>query len=105
MDWPSVGAGTTRRSRALGALGVKVNITELDVDVLPPATRNRTRRRRVRVQRRRGGTRNPYVAGLPDSVQQALAERYADLFRGFHEAPRTSSTALPSGASAMATRG
>ena len=26
----------------LGALGVKVNITELDVDVLPAATQNRT---------------------------------------------------------------
>jgi endo-1,4-beta-xylanase len=24
---------------------------------------------------------NPYVAGLPDSVQQVLARRYADLFR------------------------
>ena len=26
---------------------------------------------------------NPYVNGLPDAVQQQLAERYADLFRVF----------------------
>ena len=69
----------------LGALGVKVNITELDVDVLPAATRNRTADVSVRVQPDAGGASsvNPYVAGLPDSVQQALAKRYAELFKVF----------------------
>jgi endo-1,4-beta-xylanase len=68
----------------LGALGVKVNITELDVDVLPAATQNRTADVSVSVQQQAGANRtNPYVAGLPDSVQQALAQRYADFFKVF----------------------
>ena len=58
----------------LRATGVKVMITELDVNLLPPA-----------------GPRgqppppdaNPYVDGLPDDVQQALARYYADAFRVF----------------------
>jgi endo-1,4-beta-xylanase len=69
----------------LGALGVKVNITELDVDVLPAATQNRTADVGVRVQSQPGAASavNPYVGGLPDSVQQALARRYADFFEVF----------------------
>jgi endo-1,4-beta-xylanase len=69
---------------ALGALGVKVNITEFDVDVLPPATRNRTADVSLSVRQQAGANAaNPYAAGLPDSVQQALAKRYADFFRVF----------------------
>jgi endo-1,4-beta-xylanase len=65
--------------RALAATGVKVNVTELDVDLLPAATRNATADVNVRA-----GTApdlDPYKAGLPDSMQQALARRYEDLFR------------------------
>jgi endo-1,4-beta-xylanase len=66
---------------AFAALGVKVNITELDVDVLPPVTRGPT----ADVGTRAGfeARANPFAAGLPDSVQQALAKRYADLFAVF----------------------
>jgi endo-1,4-beta-xylanase len=67
--------------RAFSKLGVKVNITELDVDVLPSA---------ARAEAAAAGTNsalrtklNPYPNGLPDSVQQALASRYASLFRVF----------------------
>ncbi|MFL5620336.1 MAG: endo-1,4-beta-xylanase [Gemmatimonadaceae bacterium] len=65
--------------RALAATGVKVNVTELDIDLLPAATRNAT----ADVSVRAGAAPNldPYKAGLPDSVQQALARRYEDLFR------------------------
>jgi endo-1,4-beta-xylanase len=65
--------------RALSAAGVKVNVTELDIDLLPPATRNAT----ADVSVREGPAPNldPYKAGLPDSMQQALARRYEDLFR------------------------
>jgi endo-1,4-beta-xylanase len=65
--------------RAFAALGVKVNLTELDIDLLPPATRNTG----ADVSMRAGPAPNlnPYAAGLPDSMQQALAKRYADLFR------------------------
>ncbi len=45
MDWPSV-AQVDSTIRALSGAGVKVNITELDIDVLPPATREPERRRR-----------------------------------------------------------
>ena len=58
----------------LRATGVKVMITELDVNLLPPA-----------------GPRgqppppdsNPYVDGLPEDVQRALSRYYADAFRVF----------------------
>jgi endo-1,4-beta-xylanase len=61
-------------------LGIKVAITELDVDVLPAATSHGadiSTRITVRPEL------NPYDKGLPDSVQQALAKRYSDLFRVF----------------------
>jgi endo-1,4-beta-xylanase len=65
--------------RMLAETGVKVHITELDVDMLPQATRNAT----ADVSVRAGPAPNldPYKAGLPDSLQQALAKRYEDVFR------------------------
>ena len=65
--------------RLLGATGVKVHITELDVDMLPPATRNTTAD--VSVRAGAAPDLDPYKAGLPDSVQQAHAKRYEDVFR------------------------
>jgi|SRR5665213_2132540 len=67
MNWPSrqqVGQAIDEFSQ----LDIKVMITELDVDVLQPSA---------------GAGPNPYIYGLPDSVQQALAVRYADLFNEF----------------------
>jgi endo-1,4-beta-xylanase len=78
MAWPSVEQQDSTIV-AFAALGVKVMITELDIDVLPPATRNSGADVGLRVQPQ--GSINPYSGGLPDSVQQALAKRYADLFR------------------------
>ena len=80
MDWPTV-AEEDATIRAFAALGVKVNITELDVDVLPQATRNLTAD--VNLRSAVDPALNPYTAGLPDSVQTALARRYADIFRVF----------------------
>ena len=59
---------------AFAALGVKVHVTELDVDVLPAATSNTG----ADVSLRAAATpaTNPYTAGMPDSVQQRLAQRY-----------------------------
>jgi endo-1,4-beta-xylanase len=69
----------------LSQLGIKLMITELDIGVLPfypvdspmvelssfdPATQRK---------------HNPYPDGLPDSVQQTLAARYAELFSLFHK--------------------
>jgi endo-1,4-beta-xylanase len=55
--------------------------TELDVDVLPsrgaPGVADINRREQ-------GGNRNnPYPDGLPDEVQQQLADRYSELFQAF----------------------
>jgi endo-1,4-beta-xylanase len=54
-------------------------MTELDIDLLPPATRNTG----ADVSMRAGPAPNlnPYAAGLPDSMQVKLAHRYEDLFR------------------------
>jgi endo-1,4-beta-xylanase len=80
MDWPTP-AQQDSTIVALAKLGVKVNITELDVDVLPPAVQNRTADVSMRAQL--DPKTNPYASGLPDSVQRALAARYASLFQVF----------------------
>ena len=70
----------------LRATGLKVMITELDVNLLPraeppaPALPPGTQRRAVAPP---SPESNPFVNGLPDDVQQALARRYADAFRVF----------------------
>ncbi len=80
LDWPSpdqVDATIT----AFAQLGLKVMITELDVDVLPPATRNRGADISARAELQ--PQLNPYAQGLPEPAQEALARRYADLFAVF----------------------
>jgi len=62
-------------------LGIKVMITELDVNVLPSPTRSLGADVATRFGARAG--LNPYTNGLPDAVQQQLAQRYADLFSVF----------------------
>jgi len=61
----------------LAATGVKVAITELDIDVLPSVAPNTAD---VSLNVKADPRLNPYAAGLPADVQQALAKRYADLF-------------------------
>ena len=78
LDSPSI-ALIDSSIRMIAATGVKVNVTELDIDVLPAATRSATAD--VSVQAVPAPAIDPYKAGLPDSVQQALARRYEDLFR------------------------
>ena len=78
MDWPTV-EQQAATIEAFASLGVKVNITELDVDILPRTQRQNTAD--VSATAAATANSNPYTAGLPDEVQQALAKRYADLFR------------------------
>ena len=66
---------------AFAALGVKVAVTELDVDVLPAVNRQQTADISQTAEARADS--NPYTQGLPDEVQQELARRYADLFAVF----------------------
>ncbi len=67
--------------KAFKELGVKVVVTELDIDVLPAVTRQPTADVSARAQAT--AESNPYKAGLPDEMQQALAKRYAELFAVF----------------------
>lgn len=83
MNWPSVAQEDSTITQ-IAATGVKVNISELDVDVLPaavPANRGADVNAGGATTRRAG--LDPYAAGLPDSVQRALGRRYAELFRVF----------------------
>lgn len=65
----------------LAKAGVCVNISELDVDVLPAGTPQNTAD--LSVKTADSPELNPWPNGLPDSVQQELAHRYAALFRVF----------------------
>jgi endo-1,4-beta-xylanase len=80
MDWPTTNQ-VDETITALSKLGVKVMITELDLDLLPPATKSQAAEVSMNVALR--AELNPYTNGLPDSVQQQLAQRYADLFAMF----------------------
>lgn len=80
MTWPTLAAEDSTIS-AFAELGVQVAITELDIDVLPRVTRGNTAEISARADADACNCRlNPYVAGMPDSMQQALAERYAQFF-------------------------
>lgn len=80
LDWPSADLEDATIS-AFGAAGIKVSITEFDISVLPNATGQHSADVNLKIQQ--NAALNPYVKGLPDSMQQELATRYADLFRVF----------------------
>jgi endo-1,4-beta-xylanase len=77
LDWPSA-KQQSDTIEAFAALGIKVNITELDVDVLPRNAPGNSAD--ISATSAGGAGLNPYTAGLPDAVQQTLANRYAELF-------------------------
>jgi endo-1,4-beta-xylanase len=62
-------------------LGIKINITELDVSVLPDP--EGFSGAEVTLDFKMQEKLNPYKKGLPDEVQKKLAKRYADLFGVF----------------------
>lgn len=80
MDWPATN-DVEDTIEAFAGLGLKVMITELDMDVLPKVTGSHGADIGMNFQLR--AQENPYTNGLPDAVQQALARRYADLFKVF----------------------
>jgi endo-1,4-beta-xylanase len=71
-----------RGIRAFAGEGLKVMITELDVDVLP---RGRGFGADVNATERQGS--DPYRAGLPEAAQKKLADRYGALFSMFMRHP------------------
>ena len=84
MDWPApsmVDSTIVQFSR----LGVKVNVTELDIDVVPATQVNRGADLSMNAYH---VTREDlYANGLPDSVQSELALRYSGLFAAFLRHP------------------
>ncbi|MGQ1784273.1 MULTISPECIES: endo-1,4-beta-xylanase [unclassified Saccharicrinis] len=64
---------------AFSSTGVQVMITELDISVLPFPTEELTAE--VSQSYENKPEFNPYVTALPDSMQQALADHYVDLFK------------------------
>ncbi len=80
LDWPSIEQEEATIA-AFADLGLKIVITELDIDVLPQAIKDDGAD--VSAKAELQPELNPYTAGLPDDVQQALAKRYAELFGVF----------------------
>lgn len=80
LEYPSTGEIETMFAD-YGDLGVKLMITELDVTVLPDASRAAGADIARKVETRK--ELDPYRNGLPAALQQRLAERYAELFRLF----------------------
>jgi endo-1,4-beta-xylanase len=80
IDRPSV-QQIEESLKAFKESGLKVAVTELDVDLLPAVTRQPTADVSARAEVTAGS--NPYVAGLPNEIQHALAKRYADIFGVF----------------------
>ncbi len=74
---------------SFAATGVKVMITELDVDVLPLTREGQiigTGMLHPQYELEEFEEYlDPYKDGLPDDVQQALADRYAELFEIFYQ--------------------
>ncbi|MCC6492738.1 MAG: endo-1,4-beta-xylanase [Pirellulales bacterium] len=64
-----------------GKLGVKLLITELDINVLPRS--NGQTAADVAARDAAAEELNPYAEGLPPEVDEALADRYASIFRLF----------------------
>jgi endo-1,4-beta-xylanase len=77
MDWPTV-EQIDSTIVAFAELGVDVMVTEIDIDVLPAATDDFGADVAMRAERR--AEIDPYTDGLTDEAQQALAERYRDVF-------------------------
>lgn len=80
IDYPPV-ADIEQAILDFAALGLKVMITELDVDVLP----SRSQIGVADLARREDyeAALNPWANGLPETEQARLARRYADLFALF----------------------
>ncbi len=66
---------------SIGALNVKVMVTEMDIDILPRVMDNMGADINARIDMKKN--LNPYIDGLPDEAQKKLADRYSELFSQF----------------------
>lgn len=79
LTWPEIKA-LDETIAAFGGLGLKVMITELDVDVLPSRSRSESVSADVSRSEAADPALNPYTKEFPEEQQQLLARRYAELF-------------------------
>ncbi|MDZ7261063.1 MAG: endo-1,4-beta-xylanase [candidate division KSB1 bacterium] len=84
LDYPPI-EEIEKSILALSRLGIKLMVTELDVSVLPfyPVDAKPVDLSSFSPEMQK--KHNPYPEGLPDSVQQDLARRYAELFSLFRK--------------------
>ncbi len=80
MEWPTVEQEDATLT-AFGKLGVKVYITEFDIDVLPRAVKSTGAE--VTLSAENSPKLDPYKQGLSKSLEAEQAKRYAELFRVF----------------------
>ena len=80
LNYPSI-KSIEKSIIAFSEAGVDVHITELDIDVLP--REKGMFGADVKQRSEPSEKSNPYTEGLPEEMQQKLANRYSDLFRLF----------------------
>ncbi|HZM06133.1 MAG TPA: endo-1,4-beta-xylanase [Candidatus Saccharimonadales bacterium] len=80
MNWPSP-QEVDATIETFANMGLKVMITELDIDLLPAASGSRGADVGMNFKLR--AEENPYTNGLPAPMEEALARRYAELFKTF----------------------
>ena len=82
MDYPDL-AETDACISAYAELGIKVMITEMDVNILPLPSdyRGADINQNYELYKKL----NPYPESLPDSMQTILADRYAEFFMLFNK--------------------
>jgi endo-1,4-beta-xylanase len=88
LDFPSV-AEIERGLNAWSREGVKLMISEMDVDVLP-----RSKPGGANLDALEAEGLDPYRSGLPDTVQRKLAERYEQLFSLLVKTPQVTRITL-----------
>ena len=82
LDYPPIEEADAA-IQAFSALGVNVMITEMDVNVLPFPSQSHGADISLNFEMQK--KLNPYPEALPDSMQQVLANRYAEFFTLFHK--------------------
>jgi endo-1,4-beta-xylanase len=82
LNWPPLNE-VEQTITDFAALGIDVMVTELEIDVLPNAMNNMGADISASAELRE--ELNPYPDALPDSVQQQLSDRYAELFEVYME--------------------
>ncbi|MDQ2076002.1 endo-1,4-beta-xylanase [Marinimicrobium sp. ABcell2] len=78
LDWPDM-KEYEASIEAFAALGMRLHMTELEVDVLPVAWEHMGAE--ISTEFEYADELNPYVDGLPAEVEEQLTERYVELFK------------------------